>query len=84
MDISRLLELASTISKSVENIHVILKEETLDAPSFSSAFSTTQFPQLTEIQDIAINAATELRDLLLAPLDLLFQYCGVGLRKTRL
>lgn len=74
----RIVELANIISSSVGRLQETLATEGVPSPSFNAE----SFPVLPEKaladQDAVLDAASELYDLLLDPLSLLFQYGGVS------
>ncbi len=81
METSRILELAATIQKSVTAIHNKLAEGALPFPSFEVNASTSLPEELSQDQDVVLDATAELHDLLLEPLNLLFQHGGVSVAR---
>lgn len=68
MSNSRIQELSDIIAASVVKIQQGLKEKSLPLPSFDEDAPATLPLDLVEAQDSAIDAATELRDLLMEPM----------------
>ncbi|KAI1128687.1 sterigmatocystin 8-O-methyltransferase [Nemania abortiva] len=72
----RFIQLAQTINSSVAQLHEILKAHNTPFPSFDED-STFQIPkQASSIQDVIIDAAAELHDILLDPMSLLLIHTG--------
>ena len=71
MQASRLLELARIISQSATEIDNYLSSKGLPHPSFETAAGQTLPADLSSAQDTVIDAASELHDLLLGPLNIL-------------
>lgn len=78
----RIVELAATISDSVAKLQQVLSQEDVPSPSFAAPYTPLPSGALTH-QDAALDAASELYDLLLDPLSLLFQYGGVSIHELR-
>ncbi|KAL2756633.1 hypothetical protein ACRALDRAFT_1080807 [Sodiomyces alcalophilus JCM 7366] len=72
----RILELASTISDSVAKLHQILTAAGQPSPSFDEDAPLAIPKEGSDAQDAILDATSELYDLLLEPLDLLFQKSG--------
>lgn len=77
---SRIVELAETITKSVDKIQGALSEKGLPSPSFDedSKYVLPAEAHVVEAQGQVLDAAGELYDLLLDPFTLLFRHGGVG------
>lgn len=75
----RIQELSNIIATSVASIQQYLKKKNIPLPSFDEDAATTFPLELIEAQDAAIDASTELRDLLMDPMHLLHEYGGVRL-----
>lgn len=76
---ARMIELAATISNSVAKLHEILSAKGLPSPSFDEDAPTSLPKEASDAQDAVLDATSELHDLLLDPLSLLFQHGGVGI-----
>lgn len=72
-----MLELAATISDSVAKLHQILTAAGQPSPSFDEDAPLAIPKEGSDAQDVILDATSELYDLLLGPLDLLFQKSGV-------
>lgn len=68
MSNSRIQELSDIIAASVIKIQQGLQERSLPLPSFDEDAPTTLPLDLVEAQDSVIDAATELRELLMEPM----------------
>ena len=78
MQSSRLLDLAAVITKSTAVIHNFLQERDQSFPSFEVDSPQSLPKELSEAQDVVIDATAELHDVLLEPLDLLYHHSGVS------
>lgn len=76
--VTRIVQLAATISESVANIEDILSSQGVETPSFT-ADAPKSFPkEINSARDAVIDATAELHDLLLEPLILIFKHGAVG------
>ena len=73
----RILGLASIISTSIATFHELLIANNQPLPSFEADNHWSLSEELEEARNAVIDAATELRDLLLEPADLLRMYARV-------
>lgn len=78
MNTSRLLQLSSIIAKATEIIHNHLQENDVPFPTFDKDGSTGIPHDLFAAKNDVIDAASELHDLLLDPIDLLAQTANVS------
>ena len=74
----RILGLASIISASVATIHDLLRAQNQQLPLFEADNHWSPPQELDEVRNAVIDAATELRDLLLEPTDLIRMYVRGG------
>ncbi|KUJ18481.1 S-adenosyl-L-methionine-dependent methyltransferase [Mollisia scopiformis] len=76
MSQSRILQLAAIINKSVIAIHEILSANNLNSPSFDE-YAPASFPEdISGARDAVLDATSELYDLLLEPLTLIYKHHG--------
>jgi hypothetical protein len=75
---SRLLELANTIHQQTISLHKLLQNRHEPEPSFEGVPLNPTTPDLIAFQNAIIDAASELQDLLLPPLDLLYKQSAVS------
>lgn len=73
----RIVELAATISESVAKLQEILTSQGLPSPSFDEDGLTLYPDEASDARDAVLDASTELYDVMLEPLSLLFQRGGV-------
>lgn len=77
--LSRISQLSKVISESVGEIDTILTTKGLPSPSFDEDSLAFIPDEASSVADKVLDAAAELRDLLLDPLNLVYKYNGVGL-----
>jgi uncharacterized protein with FMN-binding domain len=75
--LSRIAQLAATISVSVASIEEILSSKGLPSPSFHETAPMLPREALSA-QSAVLDAVAELQDLLLEPLSLLYNHNGVS------
>ncbi|OAG01873.1 putative Sterigmatocystin 8-O-methyltransferase [Paraphaeosphaeria sporulosa] len=81
---SRIVQLARTISESVDKIEEVLVAEGIESPSFDED-ATFNIPlKLSPQHDAVLDATAELHDLLLEPLNLIHRHGGDIARDTPL
>jgi hypothetical protein len=74
----RIVELAAKISASVTELQDLLSAQGVDSPSFDED-SAERLPSNTfHLQDVVIDAAAELQELLMEPIPLAFKSTAVG------
>jgi hypothetical protein len=76
--VSRIVELANAISKSVASIQKTLDAEGSPSPSFDEDSSFHLPLETSKDRDILLDATAELHDLLLEPLNLIHRHGGVS------
>lgn len=75
--VPRIVQLASTISDSVAKIQDILSTQGIPSPSFDED-APVSFPiAASDARDAVLDAAAEIYDVLLEPLNLLYKQSGV-------
>jgi hypothetical protein len=73
----RIVELAATISASVSQLQELLSSQGVPSPSFTEN-SPERLPANTiHLQDAVLDATTELHELLMEPVRLIFKFCAV-------
>lgn len=73
----RIVELAAKISISVSQIQKLLSSQGVPSPSFTEN-SPERLPANTlHLQDAVLDATTELHELLMEPVRLIFKFCAV-------
>jgi hypothetical protein len=77
--LSRIMQLASAISASTQNIDEALAAHNIVSPSFEEDASFNIPLELTTDHDIVLDATAELHDLLLEPLNLIHRHGGVSI-----
>jgi hypothetical protein len=76
--LSRIAQLANTISVSVSRIEEILSAKGIVSPSFDENSSFNIPLELSTDHDAVLDATAELHDLLLEPLNLIHRHGGVS------
>ena len=76
--LSRIKELANTISASVHKIEEVLSAKGIATPSFDENASFNIPLELSSEHDAVLDATGELHDLLLEPLNLIHRHGGVS------
>ncbi|EPE28206.1 S-adenosyl-L-methionine-dependent methyltransferase [Glarea lozoyensis ATCC 20868] len=74
--LSRIVQLANTISTSVRNIEEVLSAKGIASPSFDEDASFNIPLELNTHHDAVLDATAELHDLLLEPLNLIHRHGG--------
>lgn len=74
---SRIVQLAAIVSTSVAEIDAVLAAKGLSSPSFDEDAPDSLPQEVSAAKDAVLDAAAELRDLLLDPLDQVYKYNGV-------
>jgi hypothetical protein len=77
--LSRIIQLARTISASVDEIERVLVAEGIEPPSFEEDAVFNIPLELSSHKDTVLDATAELHDILLEPLDLIHIHGGVSL-----
>ena len=75
--LSRIVQLAQTISASVNKIEEVLVAEGIESPSFDEDAPFNIPLELSPHHDAVLDATAELHDLLLEPLNLIHRHAGV-------
>jgi hypothetical protein len=78
---TRIIELANLIHQSVSELQDVLSTQGISTPSFHENASGHIPPETFYVRDMILDATSELYDLLLDPLTLLFQK-GAVIHKT--
>lgn len=76
--VSRIVQLATAISKSVSKIQRTLDVEGIPSPSFDEDASFHLPLETSKDRDVLLDATAELHDLLLEPLNLIHRHGGVS------
>lgn len=76
----RIAELANIISSSVSKLQEILAAKNASLPSFDENAPLELPKEASDIQDAIVDATSELHDLLLDPVSLLFLNGAVSIR----
>jgi hypothetical protein len=80
----RIVELAAKISSSVSQLQELLSAQGVPSPSFTED-SPERLPANTfDLQDAVLDATTELHELLMEPVRLIFRFCAVRAPGTQL
>ncbi|KAH7087020.1 putative Sterigmatocystin 8-O-methyltransferase [Paraphoma chrysanthemicola] len=74
--LSRIVQLARTISASVEKIEEVLVAKGIESPSFDEDVMVNIPLELSPQHDAVLDATAELHDLLLEPLNLIHRHAG--------
>ncbi|KAJ4371312.1 hypothetical protein N0V83_004529 [Neocucurbitaria cava] len=77
--LSRIVQLARTISASVDKIEEVLVAEGIESPSFDEDAPFNIPLELSPQHDAVLDATAELHDLLLEPLNLIHKHAGFKL-----
>lgn len=81
---SRIVQLARIISTCVAKIDNALVENGLPSPSFDENAPVAHLPsEISDAQDMVLDATAELHDLLLEPLHLIKKHSGVSEKLAR-
>jgi hypothetical protein len=73
---SRIVELAAKISESVSQLQDILSSQGLPSPSFTENGPERLPANTSDLQDTVLDATTELHELLMEPVRLIFKFCA--------
>jgi hypothetical protein len=77
--LSRIIQLANTISASASKIEEVLSAKGIASPSFDEDASFNIPLELNTDHDAVLDATAELHDLLLEPLNLIHRHGGVSI-----
>jgi hypothetical protein len=73
----RIIELAAKISESVLQLQELLSAQGVPSPSFNVDGPERLPDNTAHLQDAVLDATTELHELLMEPVRLIFRFCAV-------